>query len=93
MDGARWWRSSTVARSVRTVARCCWEVERQTRVLERVARCFVDHRDAERIEHPVRTLVSQRILALALGYEDLNDHDELRADPLLASVVGAVDAG
>lgn len=67
------------------------EVERQTRVLERVAQCFVDHRDAERVEHPVRTLVSQRILALALGYEDLNDHDELRADPLLASVVGAID--
>ena len=50
----------------------------------RLAACFEDRRDPERIEHRVGELVSQRVYALALGYEDLNDHDQLRWDPLLA---------
>lgn len=60
-------------------------------VLDQFARCFRDHRDPNRIEHTVRDLVAQRVFAIALGYEDLNDHDELRRDPLLASVVGKKD--
>ena len=60
------------------------EVEKRTKIVERLAACFTDHRDAERIEHTVRELVAQRVYALALGYEDLNDHDQLREDPLLA---------
>jgi hypothetical protein len=52
--------------------------------VERFAACFTDHREAERVEHTVRELVAQRVYGLALGYEDLNDHDELRRDPLLA---------
>ena len=60
------------------------EVEKRTKIIERFAACSTDHRDPERIEHTVRELVAQRVYALALGYEDLNDHDELRRDPLLA---------
>ncbi len=60
------------------------EVERRTHVLKRLAECFVDHRDADQIEHSVESLIKQRVMGLALGYEDLNDHDVLRHDPLLA---------
>jgi hypothetical protein len=60
------------------------EVEKRTAIIERFAACFRDHRVKEQIEHTVRELVAQRVYALALGYEDLNDHDQLRADPLLA---------
>ena len=58
------------------------EVEKRTGIVERFAACFTDHRDAERVEHTVRELVAQRVYGLALGYEDLNDHEELRRDPL-----------
>jgi hypothetical protein len=60
------------------------EVEKRTGIIQRFGECFRDHREAERIEHTVRELVAQRVYGLALGYEDLNDHDELRGDPLLA---------
>jgi len=67
------------------------EVEAKTGILRRFAKCFTDHRDPERIEHSVYELLAQRIYALALGYEDLNDHDALRHDPLLAVLVGKAD--
>jgi hypothetical protein len=67
------------------------EVEAKTGILRRFAACFTDHRDAELIEHTVYELVAQRVMALALGYEDLNDHDTLRHDPLLAVLVGKAD--
>jgi hypothetical protein len=67
------------------------EVDRMFRVLERYADCFTDHRDPELIEHSVLDLVRQRIYGLCLGYEDLNDHDRLRADPLIAACVGKQD--
>jgi hypothetical protein len=67
------------------------EVEKRTGIVERFAACFTDHRDAERIEHGVRELVAQRVYGLALGYEDLNDHDQLRQDPLLAVLVEKED--
>jgi hypothetical protein len=67
------------------------EVERRTRIIEHLGECFVDHRDPEAIEHSVRELIAQRVFALALGYEDLNDHDRLRLDPLLALLVGKED--
>jgi hypothetical protein len=67
------------------------EVERRTGILAQFAGCFVDHRDEELVEHTVEQLVSQRVLGLALGYEDLNDHDALRHDPLLATLVGHGD--
>jgi hypothetical protein len=67
------------------------EVDRRRQVIERFAACFEDHRDPERVEHRVEELLRQRLYALALGYEDLNDHEELRSDPLLAAVVGKSD--
>jgi len=60
------------------------EVEQRTHILQRLAGCFVDHRDPEQIEHSLESLIKQRVMGLALGYEDLNDHDSLRHDPLLA---------
>ena len=67
------------------------EVERRTGILEQFSACFADYRDPDLIEHPVEDLVAQRVYALTLGYEDLNDHEQLRADPLLASLVGKAD--
>lgn len=67
------------------------EVEKRTGIIQRFGECFRDHREAERIEHTVRELVAQRVYGLALGYEDLNDHDELRGDPLLAVLVEKED--
>ncbi len=67
------------------------EAERLTATLRQLAACFTDHRDPDAIEHTVRQLVAQRVYALALGYEDLNDHDSLRLDPLLATLVGKAD--
>lgn len=67
------------------------EVEAKTGILRRFAACFTDHRDPERVEHTIGELVAQRVFALALGYEDLNDHDALRHDPLLAVLVGKAD--
>ncbi len=67
------------------------QTERITGIIKRFAACFTDHRNVDLIEHTVEELLAQRIYALALGYEDLNDHDELRNDPLLAVLVGKHD--
>jgi hypothetical protein len=67
------------------------EVDRRLGLLEQFAACFKDHRNPDLVEHSIEELVRQRVFGLALGYEDLNDHDELRTDPLLASVVGKSD--
>jgi hypothetical protein len=67
------------------------EVEQRTGIVAAFARCFRDHRSPLLREHDVEHLVAQRVFALCLGYEDLNDHDELRSDPLLSSVVGKCD--
>jgi hypothetical protein len=60
------------------------ETDRAIRLTERFAACFTDARMPELVEHAVGTLVLQRVVGIALGYEDLNDHDELRHDPVLA---------
>jgi Transposase DDE domain group 1 len=60
------------------------QVDRGIALVRRFAECFTDRRDPRMIEHTVATLVGQRIFGLALGYEDLNDHDELRKDPTFA---------
>ena len=65
------------------------EVDRRFRVTSRLAACFRDH--PRRIEHRLETLVAQRVLALAAGYEDLNDHDRLRADSAFALASGCAD--
>ena len=67
------------------------ETERATAIIRQFAACFTDHRDPNLIEHTVEELIAQRVYALCLGYEDLNDHDALRHDPLLAVLVGKED--
>src|SRR3989449_9875547 len=64
------------------------QADRKIGLLRRVARCFTDYRQPERIEHPLEEMLAQRIYGLALGYEDLNDHEQLRNDPLLALLAG-----
>ena len=66
--------------------------DKAIKLIERVAKCFVDRRDPSLIEHSVATLVGQRIFGLALGYEDLNDHDALRHDPLFAVLASKLKA-
>lgn len=66
--------------------------EERTRIVERfVARCMTDYRNPDLIEHSLVDMVKQRVFALALGYEDLNDHDFLNSDPLLAAAIGKLD--
>jgi hypothetical protein len=67
------------------------EVERKTGMLKRLAKCFEDRRQPGLIEHQVEQLVAQRVYGLALGYEDLNDHDDLCRDPVLALLAGKRD--
>src|SRR3954463_3357973 len=67
------------------------ETERLTGIIRQFAACFTDHRDPDLTEHSLEHLLAQRVYGLALGYEDLNDHDDLRGDPLLAAVVGKAD--
>ena len=64
------------------------QVDRGLGLVHRFADCFSDRRDPRYVEHQVETLVGQRIFGLALGYEDLNDHDELRKDPTFAVLAG-----
>jgi hypothetical protein len=67
------------------------EVEAKFHFLAQFARCFTDHRDPDKTEHSLLELLKQRVLGLCLGYEDLNDHDRLRHDPLLAVLAGKQD--
>jgi hypothetical protein len=67
------------------------EIAAGTNLLERFADCFTDNRNEAKIEHTKLELLSQRIFGIALGYEDLNDHDDLRHDALLATLVGKID--
>src|SRR5205814_3299015 len=67
--------------------------DRKIGLLRRVVRCFRDARDPQRIEHELSEMLAQRIYGLALGYEDLNDHEQLRQDPLLGVLVGKKELG
>jgi len=67
------------------------ETDRQLNLLPRFAQCFLDTRNPVFVEHSVQELVSQRVYGLALGYEDLNDHEQLRQDPLLRTLAGKAD--
>src|SRR5438128_11833964 len=66
--------------------------DRAIDLVGRFADCFHDHRRQDLIEHAVGTLIGQRVFGIALGYEDLNDHDELRHDPLMAVLAGKLEA-
>lgn len=67
------------------------ETDRRFGLCDRLAGCFEDRRNQRFVEHDLRVLVRQRVLGLALGYEDLNDHERLRLDPLLAAACGRAD--
>jgi Transposase DDE domain group 1 len=66
--------------------------DRAIGMMKRFACCFDDLRRPDLIEHEVVTLVGQRVFGIALGYEDLNDHDELRDDPIMAVLAGKLEA-
>jgi len=66
--------------------------DRAIGMMDRLAACFHDERRADLIEHEVATLVGQRVFGIALGYEDLNDHDALRHDPMMAVLAGKLEA-
>src|SRR5947208_6524857 len=66
--------------------------DRAIKMMDRFASCFHDVRRQELIEHEVVTLLGQRVFGIALGYEDLNDHDELRHDPMMAVLAGKLEA-
>src|SRR6185436_14078367 len=68
------------------------ETDRRLRLLPRLAGCLLDGRNPTRIEHRVEEMVAQRVYGIAFGYEDLNDHEQLRHDPLLAVMAGRADA-
>ena len=67
------------------------EIDRLVGLFDRAAACFTDHRDPRLRVHALRTLLAQRITGIALGYEDLNDHDDLRRDPLLALLADTLE--
>jgi hypothetical protein len=61
-------------------------------LIDRLSGCFVDERRADLVEHSVRTLIGQRVFGIALGYEDLNDHEQLRHDPVFGVLLGKLEA-
>jgi Transposase DDE domain group 1 len=69
------------------------EVDQKMNLLPRFSQCFLDGRNPDLIEHPVEQMLAQRIYGLALGYEDLSDHEQLRHDPLLAMLAGKAEPG
>ena len=69
------------------------EADRKIGLLRRVVSCFRDARDPQRIEHELSEMLVQRVYGLALGYQDVNDHEELRNDPLLGMLAGRHDLG
>ena len=64
------------------------ETDRRLNLLARLAECFLDGRNSALVEHSVREMLSQRVYGLALGYEDLNDHEQLRKDPVFGILAG-----
>src|SRR5690348_9616003 len=68
------------------------QTDRAIRLTDRFATCFTDRRSLALVEHQVSTLVMQRVIGIALGYEDLTDHDQLRCDPVLAVLAGKLEA-
>jgi len=67
------------------------EVDRKINLIDRLAGCFSDGRSPPLVKHQLPEMLAQRIFGLALGYEDLNDHEQLRSDPLLAVLSGKRD--
>lgn len=68
------------------------QVDEHCRISERLAECFSDQRDRTRVQHALSELIAQRLYGLVQGYEDLNDHDELRHDPMFGIAVGKLES-
>ena len=68
------------------------EIDRRLQISERVAACFTDQRESARVQHELSDLVAQRLYGLVQGYEDLNDHEQLRHDPMFGIVVGKLES-
>lgn len=66
------------------------EANERLGLISRLAECFDEYRNPDQIDHPLEQLPAQRVFGIALGYEDLNDHDKLRHDPLLALFLLAI---
>ncbi|WP_242045771.1 MULTISPECIES: transposase [unclassified Calothrix] len=66
------------------------ELDRKRGITSRLAACFKDYREPNKILHPVNSLIAQRIYGLIMGYEDINDHENLRQDAIFALCVGKV---
>jgi hypothetical protein len=69
------------------------ETDSKMNLLARFSQCFIDRRNPVLIEHSIEQMIRQRVYALALGYEDLNDHEQLRQDPLLSALAGKAQPG
>ncbi len=67
-------------------------LDQKLKITSRLAACFKDYRQPNRVEHSIESLVAQRVYGLVQGYEDLNDHDQLRHDPMFALAVGKIIA-
>ena len=67
--------------------------DRRIGLISRFAKCFIDRRAQDLIEHGVATLVGQRVFGIALGYEDVSDRDELRHDPVMGVLADKLAAG
>src|SRR6266540_1553992 len=68
------------------------ETERRVGIIKQFAECFRDYRNPLLVEHSLKTMIGQRAFGIALGYEDLNDHDHLRHDPMMAVLAGKLTA-
>jgi hypothetical protein len=64
------------------------QTDQRLNLLPRLANCFLDGRNQEQVEHSIAEMLSQRIYGLALGYEDINDHEQLRQDPVFGILAG-----
>src|SRR5450432_3042241 len=69
------------------------EADSKMNLLARFSQCFMDRRNPVLIEHSIEQMIRQRVYALALGYEDLNDHEQLRQDPLWSALAGKAQPG
>jgi len=77
---------------LKPMPRCWARPDKAIRLVSRLAQCFEDDRDADATIHKLPALIGQHIFAIALGYEDINDHDQLGQDPMLGVLAGTLTA-
>src|SRR3954467_7169594 len=67
------------------------QTDKRLNLLPRLAECFLDGRNQKQVDHPIEEMVAQRVYGLALGYEDINDHEQLRTDPVFGILAGRAE--